>query len=113
MNRALVCCARVVSSIALVAMALSARVSAQVSTGVVAGTVVDQSGQPLRHASVELDDAEHGVTRTVESDDRGHFRATDMPPATYAITASAAGFRSVTRTVRVNVDSTTQVEFKL
>src|SRR5581483_11193092 len=54
------------------------------------------------------------VSRTVETDDQGAFRAADLPPAVYAIAVEANGFRSASRAaIAVNVDTTTRVDVTL
>ena len=87
---------------------------AQVPGGALVGSVVDQIGQPIPHAVVRVEDALHDLSRSVASDGAGFFRVGDLPPASYAVTAIADGFKTVTRgDVPVTVDSTTHVDIRM
>ncbi len=70
--------------------------------GVIAGTVVDEAGQPLPGA--EVSDAQAGLAPTTTAGD-GTFRVGKLAQGVYELTISRPGF--VTRTVGVSVGMTT------
>lgn len=74
----------------LLAGGLSA--SAQNFRGSLNGTVTDNTGAALAHASVALTDVDTGVTRTGVSSSAGEFAFEDLPVGTYTVTVSASGF---------------------
>ena len=92
---------------------LAAPAAAQVSTGTLAGTVVDASGQPIARAEVSAADALHGLARTTATDASGAYRFADLPPASYDVTVSAPGFRASRADIAVAVGSSARVDFRL
>jgi iron complex outermembrane receptor protein len=65
---------------------------AQTNTALVAGTVLDQTGQALTNATVTIKNAATGAIRTATTGADGHFRADGVPTGVYLITVSAEGF---------------------
>ncbi|MEO6324704.1 MAG: TonB-dependent receptor [Thermoanaerobaculia bacterium] len=102
---------------ALVAVVLSTTsVFAQtdVTTGRIAGQVVDQDGQPLPGATVEAKNKGTGLTLSQTSDGRGGYRIVNLPVGTYDVKAALSGFRSQDRTnVVVTLGSAVTADFKL
>ena len=67
---------------------------AQETTAGIQGTVRDSSGGVVAKATVEVaSPALIGVKR-VDTDAAGNFRFTNLPPGTYTVTVTAAGFRA-------------------
>jgi len=61
--------------------------------GVIRGRVVStESGEPLRHARVELNGAELRTTRAVPSDLDGRFEFKGVPPGRFSLRASKNGY---------------------
>src|SRR5213592_357781 len=88
-------------------LCIAAPGAGQVTAGALMGSVTDQTGQPLARAEVRVDDQLHRVRRTAFTDETGLYRLVDLPPASYAVTASATGFGQVARDdVGVPVGST-------
>ena len=58
------------------------------------GTVSDSSGAVIAHATVALRNTETGQSRIAATDDRGFFRADELPVGTYAIQVEDPGFAS-------------------
>jgi Carboxypeptidase regulatory-like domain/TonB-dependent Receptor Plug Domain len=73
----------------------SATSFAQVTSGTIFGAVKDQSGAYVAKATVSVNDTATGVSREVTTDDNGGFVVPNLPPGTYTITVSAAGFKKV------------------
>jgi hypothetical protein len=90
----------------LLALALAlcaSTANAQISTGNIYGTVVDQQGGALPGANVSVVSARiGGQPRTAITDAEGHFRFLNLDTATYTVTVELAGFQKISRDVIVN-----------
>ena len=86
---------------------------AQNPLGSVRGTVQDSAGGRIPRATVSLSNAEKSLTRKVQSDAQGEFRAEDLPPGSYQLTANAVGFAAAQAEVSVAVSSSRQVTITL
>lgn len=67
----------------------------QISTGVIQGTAVDQSGAAVVGAAVEAKNLDTNLTKTQNTDESGHFVFLLLPPGRYTVTTSHAGFTTV------------------
>jgi len=76
-------------------------VLAQVTKGSISGTIVDASGALVSDASLKATNTETGVSYQAVSDKSGLFRFSLVPPGTYRLEVSKAGFetKAVTRLV--------------
>jgi hypothetical protein len=81
----------------------------------IVGTVRDASGGVLPGVTVEVaSPALIEKSRTTVTDGSGQYRVTNLVPGAYRVTFSLAGFASViTEDVRVNVETTVQVNGEL
>jgi outer membrane receptor protein involved in Fe transport len=81
------------------------------TTGKITGRVVNKStGEPLFAVNVIIE----GTTLGAATDMQGNYVILNVPPGVYTLRASAVGFKPVKVTnVRVSVDQTTRVDFKL
>jgi hypothetical protein len=77
----------------LVALAVPA--GAQVSSGIIAGTIKDEQGGVLSGVTVTLSGSDRAATCATASD--GRFRFLNLPPGAYTVTADLAGFSRVIR----------------
>jgi hypothetical protein len=77
---------------ALLMMALPMTAAAQTDSGRISGTVLDQTSAFVPGATVIVKNARTGESRTVTTDDNGHFLVTPLKPSTYTITVQKAGF---------------------
>ncbi|HVO61612.1 MAG TPA: TonB-dependent receptor [Terriglobales bacterium] len=75
-----------------VMVSLPRRTAAQVSTTSLHGVIADPAGAVINVAQVTLADSAGGFRRGVETNNRGEYQFLQVPPGTYAVTASAAGF---------------------
>ncbi|HYM74544.1 MAG TPA: carboxypeptidase regulatory-like domain-containing protein [Candidatus Dormibacteraeota bacterium] len=89
-----------VISVSLFVLLLSAMVYAQggVATGDLHVTVKDSKGNGVTNATVTAQDVAKGLVRTATSDGQGGYSARLLPPGTYTVTVSAAGFTKVDNT---------------
>ena len=62
------------------------------------GVVTDATGAPVRSANVTVKSLATGESVTASTDERGAFRAPEVPGTTYQISAAAPGFRTATMT---------------
>ena len=73
----------------------SAWAQAQATTGVIQGTVSDQSGALVPGANVEAKNLDNNFTRSQSTDSGGRFVFLQMPVGRYTLTASKQGFSTV------------------
>ena len=85
--------AMVLAFAALLALGRSA--GAQVFTGSITGTVVDEQGGAL--PGVTVTSQGNGPVLTFVTGAEGQFRFLNLPPGTYKITTSLAGFTTIVR----------------
>jgi Carboxypeptidase regulatory-like domain len=75
-----------------VALLLTSFLSAQVATTSLHGSVYDPKGAAVTNATVTLRSSATGFDRTGTTDDHGGYEFIQIPPGTYIVTATAAGF---------------------
>src|SRR5258706_6268741 len=67
----------------------------QSSTGSIAGTVADPSGQVVPKATVKITSELNGESRTAETSETGDFFFGAIAPGAYTVRVEAAGFRPI------------------
>ena len=84
----------------LIAFGLLALLSlpAQTITGSITGTVADESSLPVTGATVTLTNEATGAKREAQSDTRGDFVFSGLPPGQYRFSVSYTGFKTVEHT---------------
>src|SRR6185437_186820 len=93
---------------------LSGRVNAQTNEGILAGTVVDQTGAAIEGASVTAKNEATGFTQASITGAGGTFRFPNVPIGLYDLKVSHPGFTSQTQTgVSVQISTTTAVNISL
>jgi hypothetical protein len=103
-----------VSIIGLMLM-ISLPISAQTRTGRIFGEVTDATGAPLPGATVTArSEVVMGGSRTAVAGETGAFRLTALPPGVYDVTATLAGYQTLTTEgLRVSVAATVTANFEL
>jgi hypothetical protein len=81
-------------------LGLVPRAWAQISTGNIYGTVIDESGAVLPGATITLTGATIGA-RPTTSDSAGAFRFLNLDPGTYKLSVGLTGFATINREVKV------------
>src|SRR5713226_31061 len=81
----------------LAVLAAPPAVHAQATTGTIYGTVVDESKSVLPGVTIEVNNVENGAIRTLVTDENGRYRALNLPPGAYRISAELQGFSPVAR----------------
>jgi hypothetical protein len=101
-------------AIALLLALSSTAALAQGASGTITGTVSDSTGAILPGATVLIKNDDTGATRELVTSTNGRYRAPDLPPGPYTITASLTGFGSVSRSgIRLTVGREAVVDFNL
>jgi hypothetical protein len=101
-----------ISSFAVIA-SFAAAASAQIATTSLRGTVKDPSGAVIPNATITLLNRAIGRTITAKSGPRGEYQLAQIPPATYTISVTAAGFGSQTKEAELLVNQPATVNFAL
>jgi hypothetical protein len=92
--------------------ALAAPAAAQVSSGIIAGTIKDEQGGVLPGVMVTLSGTERSAAFTTEAD--GRFRFLNLPPGTYNVSAELPGFSRIVREdLTVSVGSNLDLTFTM
>jgi len=63
-------------------------------TGAIVGTVTDQSGAPIKGASVKATDTERGTVWTAQTNESGSYNLLRLPIGTYGVKITAQGFQT-------------------
>ena len=87
---------------------------AQLNTGRVSGTIVDQTGGVIAGATVTVVDVARGVSRPLTTDSAGLYAAPNLTPGIYTVRAEANGFQIVERqNIQVEVGGDVRVDLTL
>lgn len=100
----------------LLVFLLSGRTVWGQATSSVRGTVVDPSGRAVGGAAVAIANSESKTERTTTTGEQGEYQFLLLPPGTYTLTVTAAGFARYEQTglaLLVNTPATANIELKL
>lgn len=87
---------------------------AQTTTATILGTVTDATGGLLPGTTVTVTNVETGIQRSLVVDAEGRYRASNLAPGDYEVSAELPGFRSeVRRGIRLTIGREATVNFKL
>src|SRR4029453_12018275 len=104
----------IVGIIILTLGAAPSRASAQGTTGTITGTAIDELKAVLPGVTVHVQNTETGATRVLVTDERGGYRALELPPGVYAVTAELTGFTTSRReNLVVEIGRTVTADFSL
>lgn len=70
---------------------------AQLDTGTISGTVMDQSSGTIPGATITIRNVATGVSRTTATNAAGRYEAAALPVGNYEVSASLAGFQTLVR----------------
>src|SRR5258708_34603096 len=88
--------------------------SAQSATTSLRGTLTDSKGAVISGATVTLNNQSTGFSRAAKTDDQGTYQFLEVPPSTYVMTVTAAGFATTRReNVVLQVSSPATVNLSL
>src|SRR6266849_3410450 len=90
---------RVGACILLVLLTLSTCMPAfgQAVTGTILGLVTDATGAIIAGATVQIQNADTGFSRTEQTDREGRYLAQNLPLGSYSVTVQREGFRTEER----------------
>lgn len=101
-------------ALALLVVAVPAAAQTDVTTGRIAGQVLDSEGQPLPGVSVEAKNKGTGLTLVQVTDARGLYRIVNVPVGEYTLAANLSGFQKQTREkITITVGAAVTADFKL
>jgi hypothetical protein len=64
----------------------------QAINGSIRGRVVDQTGSPIAHATVTVDNSQTGFTRSLETPEDGYYVFPNLPLGSYSVSLQKTGF---------------------
>ena len=98
----------------LLVLAITVVAWGQATTGQFSGTITDASGGSIPNASVTVTNTGTGAARTATTDQTGAYLVAQLPPGSYDIAASAAGFKKVVQSaVELQVNQAATLNFTL
>ena len=80
---------------AVLLLCISAFSQSQITTGVIQGTVMDQSGAVMPNANVEAKNLDTNFSRSTSTNADGRFVLLSLPPGAYVVSVSAQGFATL------------------
>src|SRR5919109_1389123 len=87
---------------------------AQLTTGTISGTVIDQTKASLPGAEVNIRNLGTGLLRTVFTNENGRFEAPNLPIGDYEVTAALQGFgMAIRRDLQLTVGRTIVIDLTL
>ena len=105
---------KLLSVIALLAIAAMCPVLYGQATGSFSGNVLDKSGSSVPNVTVTVTSQGTGAVRTVKTDSSGHYLVPLLPVGSYTVRVDASDFQSVeTRDLRLQVDEARELDFTL
>ncbi len=93
-------CLAMILSVCLLLLAIPMQAQVETSSSI-GGTVTDSSGAVVAGAAVTVKNQDTGETRKAVTNGTGYYSFASLPPGTYTITVSMAGFKTVVVTDRV------------
>jgi len=88
-------------------------VYAQTPTGIILGTVTDQSGAVVPTAKITIVSKTTGAARSLAANTEGIYSAPALLPGQYEVRAEVEGFRTLIRDATVEAGSSTTVNFAM
>ncbi len=90
------------------------RLSAQVSTATILGTVTDSSGAAIPEAAIQVKNVGTGITQATASDAQGRYTVPDLGIGDYEVQALKTGFSTVVRKgITLTIGAQSVVDFSL
>ncbi|HWF11171.1 MAG TPA: carboxypeptidase regulatory-like domain-containing protein [Bryobacteraceae bacterium] len=84
-------------AISLLSILIPVAAFSQAGTGVITGTVTDQTGASVAGAAVSVTNTDTGVAVSTVSTSTGAYTASNLAPASYSVAVTAAGFKKYIR----------------
>jgi hypothetical protein len=103
---------RAATAVLAITLLISALAFAQ-GTGIMVGTVADESGAVIPNVTVTITNKATGISRTASTNSEGYFSAPALPAGDYTVRAEATGFRTLERDATLLVGSTLTVNMPM
>lgn len=95
-------------------LALSTAALGQIQAGRFVGTIFDARHATIPGATVRIANLATNITKTVITDDAGHYVLTPVEPGAYTVSATKAGFKtSIESNVEVTIGESVRVDLTL
>lgn len=94
-------------------LAGSSELTAQNTTGVIRGRVVNDAGEPVSGAQVRIVNPETGAQRSTLTLDNGAYALVGVQPATYELSVEMIGYRADPQSVRVLIGQSLTIDLRL
>ena len=107
---------QLLASLFAILLAISTLAWTQTATTSLRGTVTDPKGAVLQGATVTLNDAATGFSRTTKTGSDGVYQFLQVPPATYTLTVVASGFGTLKRdnvALQVSLPATVDISMEV
>src|SRR5215470_19580053 len=106
--------ARVLTTLsAVLLLAASVSVTAQVVTVNVQGRVNDSSGAAISQATVTAVNAATGLSRGTTANAVGDYQISLLPPGDYTVTAEKTGFQKAAKKIHLDIGAAGSLDFSL
>ncbi|PYS46486.1 MAG: hypothetical protein DMG13_29875, partial [Acidobacteria bacterium] len=104
---------KALSLLIVLPLVAAATLSAQTATGMISGTVTDESGAVVPSAILTVTNKATGNARTLTANEDGLYSAPALPAGEYEVRAEMQGFRTEVRAAQVLAGSSTTVNMAL
>ncbi len=104
---------KVVSALILLSILYGLILFAQAPTGLVTGTVTDESGGVMANVAISITNKATGIARAAITGTDGSFSAPALPAGEYEVRAEAKGFRTLQRDATVQAGGSTTVNMPM
>ena len=95
-------------------VSLAAGLSSQTYQGSISGTVTDKTGAVIPGATVSVTNIAKGIIQTLTSNQDGDYKAPNLEPGTYSVSAEAPNFAKLVKShVSVEVGHAIRVDLRL
>src|SRR5581483_4810925 len=94
-------------------LALLAAGLAQAPTGIISGTITDESGAVVPGANVTINNKATSVARTIKTNSDGIYGAPALEAGEYTVRVEVQGFRTAVRGATVQVGATTTADIRM
>src|ERR1039457_3362978 len=99
--------------VVFVLVATVVTVHAQAPTGIISGTVTDESGAVIPNVAVTIVNKGTSISRVVNTNTDGLFSVPALPSGVYQIRVELQGFRTTLREATVEVGATTTADIRM
>src|SRR5271157_3492551 len=104
---------RAMSGLMLLALLAGLAAFAQAPTGIITGTITDESGAVIPNANITITNKDTSFARTVTANGDGLFNDPALPAGLYEVRAEVSGFKTLIREATVVIGSTTTVNIQM